>query len=786
MKSDLASATCPCSSAFTRRPSADRRGRRDWRRSERGFAGRSEPCERTGARSRRAGEPQFHVIGLAFDAFGAIGSTRRYAGLGLGLSSDGSTERSPLIHSTRRLYSRDARLRDPLPLPPLFRAQRPRRVARARRSSRPTIRRCCSPTPAWCSSRRSSSAWRTPPDGQASRDDVAEVRARRRQAQRPRAGRPHRAAQHVLRDARQLLVRRLLQARRDSLRVGVRHARAGARSHAAARHGAPLRRRGARALARDRRTARLAHLRTRRQGQLLADGGHRTVRSVLGDLRRHGARRASDWRFPEGATGEWTELDREEFSLDAFVEGSERRSVPRVLESRVHAVRPAGGRHAGAAAEAVGRHGRGARAHLGDHAGRDDDLPHRSVRAADRGGRAGGRHRVLGPRERRAAHGRARFAAARAARTSCRTRSIRRRSACSPITRARSRSCSPTECSRRTRGAATCCVAFCAARCATRGCSAARSRRSSTSCRRSSIRWATSYPELRQRAQHIVETTRVEEQGFLATIEGGLARFEQLAPVQSGARRHGHSRHDQRRRRVPSVRHVRLSDRSHRADGARARLRRRHRRASRRRSTRSASARRTSARRSGSAWRPTRSTTSRSGRLPPRRERVDASFVGYDAIEIETQVDGGASISSDGRVAVCCANRRSTPSRADRSPITARSSATGWRVDVDDVRRSTDVRRRSARSTGDVPLRTASWRACRAIGGATRSAITPRRTCCTRRCARCSARACTRRARSSRPTGCVSTLRITVPSTRSVSAEIEAIVNRRDLARACR
>jgi alanyl-tRNA synthetase len=31
----------------------------------------------------------------------------------------------------------------------------------------------------------------------------------------------------------------------------------------------------------------------------------------------------SDWRFPEGAVGEWTELDREEFSLEAFVEGTE-------------------------------------------------------------------------------------------------------------------------------------------------------------------------------------------------------------------------------------------------------------------------------------------------------------------------------------------------------------------------------------------------------------------------------------------------------------------------------
>src|SRR5215212_2560618 len=30
-----------------------------------------------------------------------------------------------------------------------------------------------------------------------------------------------------------------------------------------------------------------------------------------------------DWVFPEGATGEWTELDRDEFSLEAFVEGAE-------------------------------------------------------------------------------------------------------------------------------------------------------------------------------------------------------------------------------------------------------------------------------------------------------------------------------------------------------------------------------------------------------------------------------------------------------------------------------
>ncbi|MGZ8492751.1 MAG: alanine--tRNA ligase, partial [Gemmatirosa sp.] len=41
------------------------------------------------------------------------------------------------------------------------------------------------------------------------------------------------------------------------------------------------------------------------------------------------------------------------------------------------------------------------------------------------------------------------------------------------------------------------------------------------------------YPELRQRAQHIVATTRAEEERFLATIEGGMARFDELAPVRS-------------------------------------------------------------------------------------------------------------------------------------------------------------------------------------------------------------------------------------------------------------
>ncbi|HUR92467.1 MAG TPA: alanine--tRNA ligase [Gemmatimonadaceae bacterium] len=39
------------------------------------------------------------------------------------------------------------------------------------------------------------------------------------------------------------------------------------------------------------------------------------------------------------------------------------------------------------------------------------------------------------------------------------------------------------------------------------------------------------YPDLRQRRKYLVDTTRAEEERFLATIEGGMRRFEELAPL---------------------------------------------------------------------------------------------------------------------------------------------------------------------------------------------------------------------------------------------------------------
>src|SRR5687767_3561451 len=38
------------------------------------------------------------------------------------------------------------------------------------------------------------------------------------------------------------------------------------------------------------------------------------------------------------------------------------------------------------------------------------------------------------------------------------------------------------------------------------------------------------YPELRQRRKHLIDTTLAEEQRFLATIDGGMRRFDEIAP----------------------------------------------------------------------------------------------------------------------------------------------------------------------------------------------------------------------------------------------------------------
>ena len=244
------------------------------------------------------------------------------------------------------------------------------------------------------------------------------------------------------------------------------------------------------------------------------------------------AKLASDYRFPEGATGEWTELDRTEFSTEAFVEGAE---AGRFLEiwnlvfmqydrqpdgELVPLPRPSVDTGAGLERIAAVKQGVTSNYHTDLFApllsrieelvgirywGRESDELRTGVQVA--GGRGGGdtianavdpaSFRVL------ADHARAvSFLLADGVFPSNEGRGyvlrrILRRAVRHAWLLGRKE---PTL------------THVCETVIATMG---------------------DVYPELRQRAKHIVETTRVEEQSFLQTIEGGLSRFEQIAPVRS-------------------------------------------------------------------------------------------------------------------------------------------------------------------------------------------------------------------------------------------------------------
>ncbi len=112
-----------------------------------------------------------------------------------------------------------------------------------------------------------------------------------------RGRRQDHAARHVLRDVRQLLLRRLLQGRRDRARVGPGHQapgrrRVGSGGEPAVALDPARRRRGAAPLDEGHRAPHRADRQARPQGELLVHGRARAGRTVLGDpLRpRAGAR----------------------------------------------------------------------------------------------------------------------------------------------------------------------------------------------------------------------------------------------------------------------------------------------------------------------------------------------------------------------------------------------------------------------------------------------------------------------------------------------------------------
>ncbi|HMC56858.1 MAG TPA: alanine--tRNA ligase [Gemmatimonadaceae bacterium] len=193
------------------------------------------------------------------------------------------------------------------------------------------------------------------------------------------------------------------------------------------------------------------------------------------------------------------------------------------------------------------------------------------------------------------------------------------------------------------------------------------------------------YPELKQRSKHIVDTTRVEEQSFLATIEGGLARFEQIAPARTtggGADIRGTISGEDAFRLYDTfgfpidLTELMARERGYVVDIAafESALETQRRRSQEERKSRKLGVE-TDALDDLSQWETSAGASAR-----------DVRFVGYDTVEIETQVTAVRHLDG-GRVAMLL---RETPFYAESGgQISDRGEIVGdgWRMDVDDVRK---------------------------------------------------------------------------------------------------
>jgi alanyl-tRNA synthetase len=193
------------------------------------------------------------------------------------------------------------------------------------------------------------------------------------------------------------------------------------------------------------------------------------------------------------------------------------------------------------------------------------------------------------------------------------------------------------------------------------------------------------YPELRTRSAHLLRTTRVEEEAFLATIEGGLARFEQLAPergTQLGDTIRGTISGDDAFRLYDTfgfpidLTELMARERGYTVDIAGFNVSLEEQRT---RSKEERKARRLAVQADElgdvADW-----------DLAPGARPEQVSFVGYDRAEIETQVTAVRRLGED-RVALLL---RETPFYAESGGQISDHGeivGEGWRVDVDDVRK---------------------------------------------------------------------------------------------------
>jgi len=221
------------------------------------------------------------------------------------------------------------------------------------------------------------------------------------------------------------------------------------------------------------------------------------------------------------------------------------------------------------------------------------------------------------------------------------------------------------------------------------------------------------YPELAQRKQHIVETTKAEEERFLTTIDAGMARFDQLAPLgstQGSTHLRGTISGDDAFRLYDTygfpidLTELMARERGYTVDIAGFEAALAH--------QRSQSQAERKSRKLGvgaddfadlSAWGIRAPDDPTAAKLP------STTFVGYDTVEIDTLVTAVRHLDDD-RVAVLL---RETPFYAesggqvsDRGEIVGQ----GWRVDVNEVRKIDGRTAAIGKLTGEITFGPAAAR----------------------------------------------------------------------------
>jgi alanyl-tRNA synthetase len=196
------------------------------------------------------------------------------------------------------------------------------------------------------------------------------------------------------------------------------------------------------------------------------------------------------------------------------------------------------------------------------------------------------------------------------------------------------------------------------------------------------------YPELRERAQLILPTTQREEQSFLATIDGGLTRFDQLAPAASaggGAELRGTISGEDAFRLYDTfgfpidLTELMARERGYTGDndGFEQALENQRRRSQEERKAKAVAA---------GGVDVTLAIQSEGLVTDPNAAPDEWTFVGYDVVEIDTQVVGKLEL-PEGRVGVLL---RESPFYAESGgQISDRGEVVGdgWRVDVEDVKK---------------------------------------------------------------------------------------------------